>query len=278
MKYEQFLTAIRPKMHGSANLAELLPSNRDFYIILSSVTGIIGNRGQGNYTAGNVFQDALARHLTSCGAAASSIDLANVMSAGYVAENHGDEAAVTEIEMMSLEELYALIEYHIDFSKRRALSPETCQTVMGVISTGQFAERGVPQPAFMADPLFKQLHTAREVTETSKKDKGGLSIVVLLASAKSLDAAASSVAQAITQKMSDMMSLVDADIDTSQTLQSYGVDSLVAVGIRSWIKKEILADISVLDILGRGSIDDLSMIIATQSKLVNIAAEDTEAS
>jgi hypothetical protein len=51
------------------NLHHCLPRDMDFFILLSSVAGLVGNRGQANYAAGNTFQDALASHRVSLGRA-----------------------------------------------------------------------------------------------------------------------------------------------------------------------------------------------------------------
>ncbi|KAI8175177.1 hypothetical protein K4K51_007770 [Colletotrichum sp. SAR 10_75] len=42
----------------------------DFFILLSSVSGVIGNSAQGNYCAGNTFEDVLAHHRRANGMAA----------------------------------------------------------------------------------------------------------------------------------------------------------------------------------------------------------------
>jgi KR domain len=42
----------------------MLPPKMDFFIMLSSVSSIIGNVGQANYAAGNTFEDALAHYHT----------------------------------------------------------------------------------------------------------------------------------------------------------------------------------------------------------------------
>jgi KR domain len=48
----QVRTAVWPKVHGTVNLHELLPKNLDFFVMLSSLAGVIGNREQGNYGCG----------------------------------------------------------------------------------------------------------------------------------------------------------------------------------------------------------------------------------
>ncbi|KAK8095752.1 Lovastatin diketide synthase LovF [Apiospora kogelbergensis] len=44
------------------------------------------------------------------------------------------------------------------------------------------------------------------------------------------------------------------DIDTVRQLSDYGVDSLMAVELRSWLSRDFSADITVFDILGGASI------------------------
>lgn len=59
------------KIESSWNLHTLLPE-LDFFILLSSVSGVVGNPGQSNYAAGCTFQDALARHRNQGGQKAVS--------------------------------------------------------------------------------------------------------------------------------------------------------------------------------------------------------------
>lgn len=43
---------VGPKVHGTWNLHELLPRDMDFFVMLSSLAGVMGHRGQGNYGCG----------------------------------------------------------------------------------------------------------------------------------------------------------------------------------------------------------------------------------
>ncbi|KAG8411151.1 hypothetical protein J3459_016596 [Metarhizium acridum] len=87
MSHSQFMAAIRPKVQGTINVANNLPKDLDFFVLLSSWSAIIRNRGQANYAAANVFLNTFARHLTSQGRPTTSISLGNVRSFGWVAEN-----------------------------------------------------------------------------------------------------------------------------------------------------------------------------------------------
>jgi NAD(P)-dependent dehydrogenase (short-subunit alcohol dehydrogenase family) len=91
MEYESWVAATRPKIQGTWNLHELMLKDLEFFIMLSSATAIIGNRGQANYCAGNTFQDALAYYRKALGLPAVSIDLGAIRGIGWVAENKDSE-------------------------------------------------------------------------------------------------------------------------------------------------------------------------------------------
>ncbi|TGO34128.1 hypothetical protein BHYA_0211g00120 [Botrytis hyacinthi] len=86
MDINKFHAATKSKVDGSWNLHTLLPSGMDFFVILSSIAGIIGSFGQSNHCAGNTYQDGLADYRISNGQKAISLDLAGIFDIGYIAE------------------------------------------------------------------------------------------------------------------------------------------------------------------------------------------------
>jgi NAD(P)-dependent dehydrogenase (short-subunit alcohol dehydrogenase family)/acyl carrier protein len=71
---EKIDRVLAPKLDGAVYLHELTEHfDVDAFVLFSSMAGVFGGPGQGNYAAGNVFLDALAAHRRSQGLVATSI-------------------------------------------------------------------------------------------------------------------------------------------------------------------------------------------------------------
>ncbi|KAH8815396.1 iterative type I polyketide synthase [Xylogone sp. PMI_703] len=279
MSYEAFQTAVKPKVQGSWNLHELLPRDMDFYVLLSSATGVLGNRSQANYATGNTYQDALARHRHSVGLPAATIDLGTVLSVGYVAENrertHMAKHLGTVLEVLREDEIQALIEYLMD--PRSKLDDTTCQLVSGLTDATMYRQRGVPAPTYLSYPLFTHLRTVSAGARSGASESDPSFITQsLLQAATSLEQAAGIISDGIRAKLSSLLAMPVENIDPGKSVSSNGVDSLVAMEFRAFLAKDLGADIPLLDIMGTASISVLSQKVATASKLVQIETKKAE--
>ncbi|GAA2483188.1 SDR family NAD(P)-dependent oxidoreductase [Streptomyces longisporus] len=87
---ERLAQVLRPKVDGAAHLHQLtaeLPL--ELFLLISSAAGVVGNAGQANYAAANVFLDQLAHHRRALGLPAVSISFGAWAGEGLAAE-HAD--------------------------------------------------------------------------------------------------------------------------------------------------------------------------------------------
>ncbi|MDH6114856.1 acyl transferase domain-containing protein/acyl carrier protein [Kitasatospora sp. MAP12-15] len=71
---ERLSTVLRPKVDAAWYLHELTEHlGLSAFVLFSSISGVMGSAGQGNYAAGNVFLDALAQYRRSRGLAGQSL-------------------------------------------------------------------------------------------------------------------------------------------------------------------------------------------------------------
>lgn len=114
MTFEDYDAVLRSKVYGSWNFHNALVNTPlDFFIMLSSVAGIVGNRGQAAYAGANTYLDALAHFRRHKGLAASSLNLAAVEGVGYLAENAAKQTQVLKNlsgSVMDESEVLALVE------------------------------------------------------------------------------------------------------------------------------------------------------------------------
>jgi hybrid polyketide synthase/nonribosomal peptide synthetase ACE1 len=144
MSYEDFMKVLKPKVLGSQLLDEMFyDTPLDFFIFFSSTTAVMGNSGQSNYIAGNMFMNALAAQRKKRGVAASSIDISSIIGLGYV-ERAEDLSEDTFIKMgyrpMSEQDLQKLFAEAIVLGRPEC--DEVCELVTGVTPIYEDAQAG----------------------------------------------------------------------------------------------------------------------------------------
>ncbi|GGN49832.1 hypothetical protein GCM10011579_003930 [Streptomyces albiflavescens] len=87
---ERLAQVLRPKIDGAAHLHRLTADTQlDLFLLISSAAGVVGNAGQSNYAAANVFLDQLAHHRRSSGLPGVSVSFGAWAGEGLAAE-HAD--------------------------------------------------------------------------------------------------------------------------------------------------------------------------------------------
>ncbi|KAL7795897.1 putative polyketide synthase [Trichoderma ceciliae] len=266
MTFDDWNEAITPKTHGSWNLYHAMSTtgHDPFYIFLASSSGVIGNRGQANYAAGNCFQDSFARNLRQQGKHAVAIDLGPVLGAGMLAENEDilDTLRSNGFFGIPHEDFLTVIKHAITGEIVPGI-PTPPQITVAVGTGGINAQINASDPYWTRTALYSYLNLVDTVPPNLRVDGDAANkeMKPMLASAASIEDASSIVRAGLSVMLAKAMNMLPSEIDMNKSLNAYGVDSLVAVTIRNWIFNNCSVQLSVFEILSESPITDMSSTI-----------------
>lgn len=267
MTYEQWRTAIEPKVLGTLNLHMVLGDSLDFFILLSSSGGIVGSYAQGNYCAGNTFQDAFARYRSSLGLPGRTIDVGFVEGEGYTAENEGAAEFITRqgLRPYKLQEFLATVNDAI--RNPTAASPSMSQLLCGTSRadpTSETKESTLQYP----DPKFSHIWTKVAQQERVKVNTGQVDVQTALRSVTTSEEVVETMQLAIKTKLSRLLAVSMDEFRLDRSVASLGMDSLIAVELRNWIKTQLEAHVQMVELMSSITFAELSRIVSTRSRLV----------
>ena len=264
--YSDWTDVVRPKVDGAWNLHNtLLNQKLDFFIMLSSISGIIGNPGQAAYAAANSFLDGFAHYRVSKGLPATSIDLGVVKEIGFVAERPELQATLESLSgdaVLDEADVLALIKLAVTGQIDKHANH---QCTIGLSFTNYNPEH----PAFFwaADARFSHLRRAAGAVQESDTEGSGLTPKQALTQARRPEDAARVVSDALIGKLSDVLIVPAEEINSAKSVTTLGLDSLLAVELRSWIARELEAAVSTMELMTSSSITGLVETIIKRSKL-----------
>jgi len=254
MDYSQWHRAVAPKTTGSWNLHQLLPDDLDFFIMLSSSSGVIGNRCQANYAAGNSFQDALAHYRAAQGQHTVSLDLGVVLEAGMVAREEKllDMMRAAGFFGMRLDD-FRLVLQRAMTAGGATTEPRLPPQVVMAVGTGGLTRQNKPSDPFWArTALFAYLNTV-DAPPTDEDDAaattgaGGLREAIIEAPADGDASAAHLLYPALVAALARRKGMVPADFEPHRGFDAYGIDSMDSIFLLGWIAREVGVSVQTLD-------------------------------
>ncbi|PKX91350.1 type I polyketide synthase [Aspergillus novofumigatus IBT 16806] len=282
MSHEEWQTAVAPKVRGTLNLHEATQeSPLDFFVLFSSISGVIGQVGQANYAAGNTFLDAFCQYRRQLSLPASVLDIGVLGDIGYASRNSTvlQKLKTSGFYLLREQELLDSLQFAIfqstpSFSSSSSGFPEQqgfCnpgQLVIGLRSTLSWTDTK-NQVRWKRDRRMASYHNdsqGGEATTASTVNNEGLKQFlselamnpILLAKPTTHDL----LAQEIGQQLLTFMLRPEEELDISQSLQALGMDSFVSIEIRNWIRQNLGVDLSVLDIMSSASVRHLGTKVA----------------
>ncbi|KAI5456752.1 KR domain-containing protein [Mariannaea sp. PMI_226] len=297
MRFEEWNTAVSPKVQGTWNLhraCQALNLHLDFFMLFSSLSGIIGNRGQANYAGANTFLDAFVQYRRNIGLNASVLDIGAMIDYGYIADN---ERLQARMEMLGfngikstqlLDSINAVIAAPkvVPLPKYQQLYCETSQLVLGLRSSMPLSDPS-NFTVWKEDRRMSIYYNAGTDSATSSQKTEGAGVLKAfitsaLKNPSTLDSADSKsfIARQIAMHLLKLLLRPvedEKDIDPTISLQDLGLDSLVAIEMRPWWRITFGFEISVLEMLGMGTLMSLSeRAIEGVKELAHIETDDKD--
>ncbi|KAJ5149740.1 hypothetical protein N7448_001318 [Penicillium atrosanguineum] len=257
MSLDSMNRVLRPKVEGCKILDEVFHDEPlEFFVMFSSLTACLGNGAQSNYAAANMFMTALAYQRRKRGAAASVIDLSALMGIGYVGRSEtfdSDYFAALGAASLSESDLHQIFAEAVKVG--RADSVESPEVVTGI--SPSFAGELI-KDQYRSELKFSHLMFERINTQEGTRMASTVSVRAQLKEVKSFDQVPSILKNAFIARVKKLLQIpLDEVVDETNVLVELGVDSLIAIDIRTWFLKELEVDLPVLKILGGSTISGL---------------------
>jgi hypothetical protein len=263
MTHDQYTSVLQSKVQGARNFHEALVVSEaplDFFVVISSAAGAVGNRGQAAYAAANTFLNGFAQYLIGKGINAASLDLTAVSDAGYLAEDAEKAAEVARnlgSDTICEAEVLALLQTAIEGK----LSSCNGHPITGMRITPTM------RPFWSNDAKFVHLLRAAEAASSSSSTATKISWSAAFKAVSSRVEAEKVVCDALVEKIAEVISMEPEELDTARALSHYPLDSLTAIEVRNFITRMFEASLQVLELLASGSIESLAKIVCNKTKV-----------
>ncbi len=224
MTHDQFNRVLSPKLEGGWHLHRAsLGQPLDLFVLYSSVTTILGNPGQANYVAGNMALEALAHHRRARSLPALAVGWGAIADAGYLtrhtdvrdtlSKRMGVDALTARTALDSLGALLAgdhppvVCVAEVDWRTMAALPALKSPRFALVASGGRTESSG---EAFDLDKLLAGL-SPQEVTQV--------------------------LTELVAEQVGTVLRIPAERLDVTQSVFEMGMDSLMAMELRSAIEE-----------------------------------------
>ncbi|ROV97139.1 hypothetical protein VMCG_07466 [Cytospora schulzeri] len=292
MKYSDWVDVVRPKVNGAWHLHNALRDHQlDYFWLASSILTAVDQPGQGNYLATGTFLEAFCQYRHSLGLPASVLNICPVEGVGFVAENPQAKNSMKAQGICSLgeREFLDFLELNLLDSKPATSSGDgtqddpsatlpkpwanKSQVLMGLRSEGDLDDPH-SRTSWRHNRRMGLYHNVRAGVKEQVSDSSALKTFLAQAREAAGDSEGEGIlerkesvdflALEIGKKIHDFMLKPDEEVDTSLTLGQIGLDSLMAIELRRWTKQALGLNMSVLEIMGSGSLRDLGGMVAAK--------------
>ena len=273
MTLEEWNSAVQPKVTGTWNLHNAtLSTELDFFVLFSSISGVIGQPGQANYAGANTFLDAFVHYRNGLGLPISAVDIGAVEEVGYVSRNEGLLRRLKNsgaYGIVSEQELLDSMAASMTCLSKNIISSTNNATKL--ITNNNFAlglRSAIPlsspdnRAVWRRDIRMAIFHNSGAAATESTGAANNV-LKTFLAKAKNDPSIIMNqesihlLAMEIGRKLFSFLLKPEEDLQISLSLADLGMDSLVAIEMRSWWKQTFGFEVKVLEMMGMGTLEAL---------------------
>ncbi|HWU02181.1 MAG TPA: type I polyketide synthase, partial [Novosphingobium sp.] len=265
---------LAPKVAGATHLHQATQGQPiEHFVMFSSASALIGNPGQGAYAAANGWMEGLARERVAAGQPALAVQWGAIADVGLLADRGETLASLSRIAgvsgMQSAEALARLARV-LGFGARLA-DP--------VVTISDFAEDGalfsLPVPS---SPAF----AAHFALRASSLGSAGKSLAELVEGLDEAEAQRLVVAM-LAEEAAAIMRLAVAEVDLDASLDSLGMDSLMALELRMSIESKYQVELPMMAISAVGNLKELAqrivmLVRSDEDEAAGVPLSDVESS
>ncbi|KAL2855595.1 hypothetical protein BJX68DRAFT_216696 [Aspergillus pseudodeflectus] len=288
MSFDQWEKSFAPKAQGTWNLHNSLRKHNrpvDYFVLFSSLAGLIGQTGHANYAAGNSFLDAFVQYRHSLGLPCSAVNIGVMEDVGYVSNQPEvlEHFSATSSHMLQEQDLLDTIQLAIDNSLPNPAAIEKDEPWPSYVSQGQIciglrSTTALTSPtnrtSWRRDPRMALYHNFNTPDEKSASGAGNTNsddtLQRFLAQVKVKpeilqdQESADILGREIGKALFSFMLRDHSELDIDVPLSSLGADSLLAIKLRDWCRRTAGVDITVVDIIGSDSLRKLGRTAAVK--------------
>jgi epothilone polyketide synthase D len=244
---ERFDCVMRPKVLGAWNLHRLtqhLPL--EFFVMYSSLAGVVGSAGQANYAAANTFLDALAHRRRTMGLPAISLDWGPFGDAGMAAEH---------TRLASTRDWSGPVPFSTAWGASLFGSVVAANPAQITLLPGRASAWLMLHPRWDEAALFSELRCQSAAAISPAEDFLALRDELVVAGA---DERRRRITELVRVTVARSLGMDVSRLDLRRPLSECGLDSLAGMEIRNRLERALAIRIPIATLLRGGSVEDLS--------------------
>ncbi|MEZ4315233.1 MAG: SDR family NAD(P)-dependent oxidoreductase [Polyangiaceae bacterium] len=250
-----FAKVFAPKVIGAFNLHRAtLGMPLDFFVLYSSMSGLLAPPGVSSYVAANVYLDSLAHARRAAGLVATSVDWGLFAELGMGLKATASAQSTTEA---------------LD-----GFTPQQGAALLGVVLRSGFTQAGLGvvnlEQLTTAYPTLAKAPRLSGLTAASRgagpaAGRGAEELATLRRIAGASGAERTElVAQAVRAQLGRILRIDPARLDMGEPLGNHGFDSLMGMELRNWLDRTLRVKMSMADIVANAQGDTLVGLVAAR--------------